>query len=148
MAKRTGGLGRDFFSLLDDNLTAENAKGSTTSLKLSVVEPRKGQPRKDFDKDALENLAESIGTYGVLQPILVRENPKAEGYYEIIAGERRWRAARMAGLSEIPAIIMQADELKASEIAIIENIQRQDLNPYEEAAAYKAVYLPRVEDNL
>lgn len=136
MAKRTGGLGRDFFSILDDNLTAENAKGSTTSLKLSVIEPRKGQPRKDFDKDALENLAESIGTYGVLQPILVRENPKAEGYYEIIAGERRWRAARMAGLSEIPAIIMDGDELKTAQISLIENIQREDLNAVEEALAY------------
>lgn len=136
MARKPGGLGRDFYSLLDDNLTPESSKGGTVSLKLSVVEPRKGQPRKDFDKDALENLAESIASYGVLQPIIVRENPKAAGYYEIIAGERRWRAARMAGLSEIPAVIMDGDELKTAQISLIENIQRENLNAVEEALAY------------
>ena len=138
MAKKTGGLGRDFYSLLDDN-TPENAKGSTSSLRIADIEPRSDQPRKIFDQSALENLAESIATYGVLQPIIVRENPALAGSYEIIAGERRWRAAKMAGLSEIPVIILDGDELKAAQISIIENIQRENLNPVEEALAYRAL---------
>ena len=103
------------------------------------VEPRRDQPRKNFDREALETLADSVATYGVLQPIIVRESPSAEGSYEIIAGERRWRAAKMAGLSEIPAVILDGDELKAAQVALIENIQREDLNPVEEAMGYGAL---------
>ena len=138
MAKKTGGLGRDFYSLLDDN-TPDNSKESTKTLRISDIEPRSDQPRKDFNQNALELLAESIGTYGVLQPIIVRENPALAGSYEIIAGERRWRASKMAGLSEIPVIILEGDDLKAAQISIIENIQRENLNPVEEALAYRAL---------
>ena len=138
MAKKTGGLGRDFYSLLDDN-TPDNSKESAKTLRISDIEPRSDQPRKDFNQNALELLAESIGTYGVLQPIIVRENPALAGSYEIIAGERRWRASKMAGLSEIPVIILEGDDLKAAQISIIENIQRENLNPVEEALAYRAL---------
>ncbi|MBQ7338029.1 MAG: ParB/RepB/Spo0J family partition protein [Clostridia bacterium] len=138
MAKKAGGLGRDFYSLLDDN-TPENAKGSSTTLRIADIEPRSDQPRKDFNQNALELLAESIGTYGVLQPIIVRENPMLPGSYEIIAGERRWRAAKMAGLSDIPVVILEGDDLKAAQVSIIENIQRENLNPVEEALAYRAL---------
>ncbi len=138
MAKKTGGLGRDFYSLLDDN-TPESAKGAGSSLRIADIEPRSDQPRKDFNQSALELLAESISSYGVLQPIIVRENPALAGSYEIIAGERRWRAAKMAGLSEIPAIILEGDDLKAAQVSIIENIQRENLNPVEEALAYRAL---------
>ena len=137
-AKKAGGLGRDFYSLLDDNMP-ENKKSSTTTLRIADIEPRSDQPRKNFDREALELLAESIGTYGVLQPIIVRENPALAGTYEIIAGERRWRAAKMAGLSEIPVVILDGDDLKAAQISIIENIQREDLNPVEESLAYRAL---------
>ena len=123
MAKKAGGLGRDFYSLLDDN-TPENSKNGTTMLRISDIEPRSDQPRKDFNQNALEVLAESIGAYGVLQPIIVRESPALAGSYEIIAGERRWRAAKMAGLSEIPVVILEGDDLKAAQVSIIENIQR------------------------
>lgn len=138
MAKKAGGLGRDFYSLLDDN-TPDNAKNAGSTLRIADIEPRSDQPRKDFNQSALELLAESIGTYGVLQPIIVRENPALAGSYEIIAGERRWRAAKMAGLSEIPAIILEGDDLKAAQVSIIENIQRENLNPVEEALAYRAL---------
>ncbi|MBQ8718951.1 MAG: ParB/RepB/Spo0J family partition protein [Clostridia bacterium] len=138
MAKKAGGLGRDFYSLLDDN-TPENSKNGTTMLRISDIEPRSDQPRKDFNQNALEVLAESIGAYGVLQPIIVRENPALAGSYEIIAGERRWRAAKMAGLSEIPVVILEGDDLKAAQVSIIENIQRENLNPVEEALAYRAL---------
>ncbi len=138
MAKKTGGLGRDFYSLLDDN-TPDSTKNGATSIRIADIEPRSDQPRKDFNQTALENLAESIATYGVLQPIIVRENPALPGSYEIIAGERRWRAAKMAGLSEIPVVILDGDELKAAQVSIIENIQRENLNPVEEALAYRAL---------
>ena len=138
MAKKAGGLGRDFYSLLDDN-TPENSKNGTTMLRISDIEPRSDQPRKDFNQNALEVLAESIGAYGVLQPIIVRESPALAGSYEIIAGERRWRAAKMAGLSEIPVVILEGDDLKAAQVSIIENIQRENLNPVEEALAYRAL---------
>ena len=138
MAKKNGGLGRDFYSLLDDN-TPESAKGATSTLRISDIEPRSDQPRKDFNQNALELLAESISTYGVLQPIIVRENPVLKGSYEIIAGERRWRASKMAGLSEIPVVILDGDDLKAAQVSIIENIQRENLNPVEEALAYRAL---------
>lgn len=137
MAKK-GGLGRDYFSVLDDNMV-ENKKGAAELVRISDIEPRKDQPRKTFGRESLEQLAESIGTYGVLQPIIVRENVALPGTYEIIAGERRWRAAKMAGLTEIPAVILDGDELKAAQVSMIENIQREDLNPVEEALGYKAL---------
>ena len=135
MAKKQSGLGRDLYSLFDDNLI-EDKKDSGTTLKISDIEPRKDQPRKIFEREALESLADSIATYGVLQPIIVRENTSFPGSYEIIAGERRWRAAKMAGLSEIPVVFLTGDELKMAQISLIENIQRENLNPVEEAAAY------------
>ena len=138
MAKKQSGLGRDFFSLLDDNMI-ESKRESAVFLSVSSIGPRKDQPRKDFDREALESLADSIATYGVLQPIIVRENTNFEGNYEIIAGERRWRASKMAGLNEIPAVVVTGDDLKAAQIAIIENVQREDLNPVEEALAYGAL---------
>ena len=124
MAKKPGGLGRDFYAILDDNIT-DMKEGAATTLRIAEVEPRSDQPRKQFDKEALEALADSIATYGVLQPILVRQNPNFEGYFEIIAGERRWRAAKMAGLTEIPAIVLDGDDLKTAQIAVIENVQRE-----------------------
>ena len=138
MAKKSGGLGRDFYSLLDDNMP-ENKKNGFSTLIISDIEPRSDQPRKTFEREALETLAESIGTYGVLQPIIVRENAVLAGSYEIIAGERRWRAAKMAGLSEIPVVILDGDDLKAAQVSIIENIQRENLNPVEEALAYRTL---------
>ena len=137
MAKNKG-LGRDFYSLLDDN-TPENNKNGVTTLRIADIEPRSDQPRKLFEREALETLAESIGTYGVLQPIIVRESVALAGTYEIIAGERRWRAAKMAGLSEIPVVILEGDDLKAAQVSIIENIQRENLNPVEEALAYRTL---------
>ena len=135
MAKKQSGLGRDLYSLFDDNLIDEKKEAGTT-LKISDIEPRRDQPRKTFEREALEALADSIATYGVLQPIIVRENTAFPGSYEIIAGERRWRAAKMAGLYEIPVVLLTGDELIMAQIALIENIQREDLNPVEEAAAY------------
>ena len=138
MAKKSGGLGRDFYSIFDDNIL-EASKGAAENIRISDIEPRHNQPRKTFEKEALEVLADSIAAYGVLQPIIVRANPIAEGTYEIIAGERRWRASKMAGLTEIPAVIFDGDELKAAQVALIENIQREDLNPVEEAMGYGAL---------
>lgn len=138
MAKKPGGLGRDFYAILDDNIM-DMKEGAATTLRISEVEPRSDQPRKQFDKEALEALADSIASYGVLQPILVRPNANFEGMYEIIAGERRWRAAKMAGLTEIPSIVLEGDDLKAAQIAVIENVQREDLNAVEEAFAYQAL---------
>ena len=136
MAKTRSGLGRDFYSLLDDNVLASDKANAATSIRLSEIEPRSDQPRKNFDREPLEQLADSIAQFGVLQPIVVRENPLLQGTYEILAGERRWRAAKMAGLSEIPAVILEGDDLKAAQVAVIENVQREDLNPIEEALAY------------
>ena len=138
MAKKSGGLGRDFYSIFDDNML-ESKKGASSNLRIADIEPRHDQPRKTFEREALEALADSIAAYGVLQPIIVRENPIAEGTYEIIAGERRWRASKMAGLSEIPAVILDGDDLKAAQVALIENVQREDLNPVEEAMGYGAL---------
>ena len=138
MAKKTGGLGKDFYAIFDDNLL-ESKKGAAENIRISDIEPRHDQPRKTFEREALEVLADSIATYGVLQPIIVRSNPIVEGTYEIIAGERRWRASKMAGLTEIPAVIFDGDELKAAQVALIENIQREDLNPVEEAMGYGAL---------
>lgn len=122
--------------LLDDNLPEERKKGASM-VRISCIEPRSDQPRKTFDREALEVLADSIATYGVLQPIIVRENTDAAGTYVIIAGERRWRAAKMAGLNEIPTVIFDGDDLRAAQVAMIENIQREDLNPVEEAFGYR-----------
>ena len=138
MAKKPGGLGRDFFAILDDNIT-DMKEGTATTLRISEIEPRADQPRKEFDRAALESLADSVAAYGVLQPILVRQNPNFEGSFEIIAGERRWRASKIAGLTEIPAIILDGDDLKTAQIALIENVQREDLNVVEEVLAYHAL---------
>lgn len=137
MAKKQSGLGRDFYSLFDDNMVGESKKSAAEMLRISEVEPRADQPRKTFERESLEQLADSIGAYGVLQPIIVRESTVLKGTYEIIAGERRWRAAKMAGLSEIPAVILDGDELKAAQVALIENVQRENLNPLEEANGYR-----------
>lgn len=133
-----GGLGRDFYSILDDNMLEEK-KDSVTTLKISDIEPRADQPRKTFDSENLQLLADSIALHGVLQPIIVRENPNFAGSYEIIAGERRWRASKMAGLSEMPVVIVDGDDLKIAQIALVENVQRENLNPVEEALAYSAL---------
>ena len=133
-----GGLGRDFYSILDDNMI-EDKKDSVSKIRINDIEPRRDQPRKDFDEENLQLLADSISIHGVLQPIIVRENTDFVGTYEIIAGERRWRAAKMAGLSEIPAITVDGDDLKVAQIALVENVQRENLNPVEEAFAYQAL---------
>ena len=133
------GLGRNFYDLLDDNMVSREKSSAATAIRISEVEPRSDQPRKTFSHESLESLAESISQFGVLQPIVVRESKLLPGTYEILAGERRWRAAKMAGLSEIPAVILDGDDLKAAQVAIIENVQREDLNPIEEALAYDAL---------
>lgn len=132
------GLGRGLGALMGE-LTAEEpaSKSPYQLLPLHKVEPNPNQPRQDFDPEQLEALARSIGEHGVVQPLTVR--PLPNGYYQIIAGERRWRAARMAELKEIPAVIMEADDKKTMELALIENLQRQDLNPVEEALGYQSL---------
>ena len=119
----------------DDPIVADNSPYKL--LPLHKVEPNPDQPRRDFDEEELQALADSIATHGVVQPLTVREMPN--GYYQIIAGERRWRASRLAGLSEIPAVVMEADDRKTMELALIENLQRQDLNPVEEAMGYHSL---------
>lgn len=136
MAKKTG-LGRGLDFIFDDNSIESENSGGVVTLRISEVEPKSDQPRKNFDNEALSQLADSIAANGVLQPILVRET--GSGFYQIIAGERRWRASKLAGLTEIPAIIMEADDLRTAQIALIENIQRENLNAYEEAKAYRAL---------
>lgn len=129
--KRIGG---DFSSLFDDNSMEESE--SLRTLRISEIEPNKGQPRKNFDKEAMEQLAESIRVNGVLQPLIVR--PLATGNYQIIAGERRWRAAKIAGLSEVPVVIRDdLSEEQVMQVALIENLQRENLNPIEEAQGYR-----------
>lgn len=138
MSSSKKGLGGGLSNLFGgdaDNLGVDSASDSVTQLSLSKIEPNPNQPRKVFDQTALEELAESIRQHGIITPITVRSAEKA-GYYQIIAGERRWRAARMAGLKEIPAMVMQAEEGQVMELALIENLQRQDLNPIEEAEGY------------
>lgn len=130
-------LGKGLGALLGDALEEISPKTPYQILPLHKVEPNKSQPRQDFDEEELEALAESIRLHGVIQPLTVRELDS--GYYQIIAGERRWRASRMAGLSEIPAVIIEADDKKAMELALIENLQRQDLNPVEEAMGYESL---------
>ncbi len=140
MAKKNSGLGRGLDAIFLENTLDENEidrEGKISKLKISLVDPKSDQPRKYFDKEALEELSSSIAENGLLQPILVREY--GEGRYQIIAGERRFRASKLAGLAEIPAIVLDRDDRKAAEIALIENIQREDLNPLEEALGYKAL---------
>ena len=140
MAKKNSGLGRGLEAIFLDNSIAEEKSHSeegVSKIKISLVDPKRDQPRKYFDKDALEQLSASIVENGLLQPILVREY--GEGRYQIIAGERRFRASKLAGLSEIPAIVLDKDDKNAAQIALIENIQREDLNPIEEALAYKSL---------
>ena len=138
MAKGKSGLGRDFYSLLEDNMVEEK-KDSLATIRISDIEPRADQPRKDFDEESLQLLADSIAIHGVLQPIILRESLHLPGTYEIIAGERRWRAAKMAGLSEIPAVTIDGDDHKVAQVALVENVQRENLNPVEEAFAYSAL---------
>ena len=113
MAKKQGGLVRDFYSLLDDNMI-ESKPEAVTSLRLQVIQPRKDQPRKDFDVSSLQILADSIREHGIIQPILVRERMEEPGRYEIVAGERRYRAAEMAGLDEVPVVVMSGDDLEVA----------------------------------
>lgn len=134
-AKNKGGLGRGLDALFIDNSIEDN--GSAVTLRLSEIEPNRDQPRKSFDESALSELADSIREHGVLQPLIVR--PIKDGGYQLIAGERRFRASRMAGLSEVPVIIRELTDSEAMEIALIENLQRQDLNPLEEALGYAAL---------
>ncbi|MBR5478649.1 MAG: ParB/RepB/Spo0J family partition protein [Clostridia bacterium] len=130
------GLGMGLDALFMDNSSASADKGVAT-VKISLVEPNLDQPRKDFDPEALADLCESIKTHGILQPLAVREI--AGGRYQIIAGERRWRAAREAGLAEVPVYVVEADDKKVMELALVENLQRQDLNPIEEAEGYRVL---------
>ncbi len=157
MAVKRNGLGKGIDSLIPDSGTSKTKKTSTkkvevkevikevvkevkvpadTMMKISDIEPNRDQPRKNFDKEALEELADSIKQFGIIQPIVVQ---KKEDYYEIIAGERRWRAAKLARLKEVPVIIKEFSPQEVMEIALIENIQRRDLNPIEEALAYKSL---------
>lgn len=131
------GLGRGLGALLGDFSAQPERDNALKMLPLQRVEPNPNQPRQDFDPEALESLAESIRVHGVVQPLTVRET--AGGYYQIIAGERRWRASRMAGLLEVPAVVIEADDAKAMELALIENLQRQDLNPVEESLGYQSL---------
>ena len=132
MAATKGGLGRGFDSLFSENTV--QAKPST-ELRLSQIVPNREQPRKKFDDDALRELSESIKEHGVIQPLLVR--PLNDGTYQIVAGERRWRASRLAGLERVPVVIKELSDPEVQEIALIENLQREDLNPIEEALGYK-----------
>ena len=126
------GLGKGLGALIDDFAVSEE-QGAVTKLPLQKVEPNPNQPRKQFDEEQLQALADSIAEHGLLQPLAVRD---MGGYYQIIAGERRWRACRLAGIDEVPVVIIEADEKKVMELAMVENLQRQDLNPMEEAEGY------------
>ena len=131
------GLGKGLGALLEDFGTEAVETSAYRTLPIYKVEPNPNQPRQDFDPEELEALADSIRTHGIIQPLTVREMPN--GYYQIIAGERRWRAARLAEVSEVPAVVMEADDKKVMELALIENLQRQDLNPVEEAMGYQSL---------
>ena len=135
-SKKPSGLGRGLGALLGDDVLNTESTGSLT-LPISQVESCSSQPRKSFDEAALAELADSIRQHGIIQPLTVRK--LSSGYYQIIAGERRWRAARLAGLSEVPVIVVEADDRKAAELAMIENLQREDLNPMEEAAGFQSL---------
>ncbi len=133
-ATKKGGLGRGLDALFNEN--ASDEKGVVT-LRLSEIEPNRNQPRTSFDEDALAELADSIAKHGLIQPIIVR--PTSSGAYQIVAGERRWRACRTAGLSEVPVVIKELDDQKYFEVALIENLQREDLNAVEEAQGYRTL---------
>jgi len=136
MAGKTSGLGRGLDALLGEDFSID-PPAFPSALPISQVESCAAQPRKNFDPEKLSELADSIREHGIIQPLTVRR--LASGYYQIIAGERRWRAARLAGLTEVPAVIIEADDRTAMELAMIENLQREDLNPMEEAEGYKAL---------
>ena len=133
MANRKGGLGKGLDSLFMDNIAEESE--STRTLRISELEPNRDQPRKEFDPAALAELADSIAAVGIIQPLIVR--PIVGGGYQIVAGERRWRAAQSAGLTEVPVVIRELSDKEVDEIALIENLQREDLNPVEEAEGYR-----------
>ena len=135
-SKKPSGLGRGLGALLGEDVLKPESSG-TTYVPITSVENNSAQPRKVFDDAALGQLAESIAQHGIIQPLTVRK--LNSGYYQIIAGERRWRAARLAGLSEVPVIVIEADDRKAAELAMIENLQREDLNPIEEAAGFRTL---------
>ena len=131
------GLGKGLGALMGDFVEESQENSPYRTLPIYKIEPNRDQPRQDFDEEELAALAESISVHGLVQPLTVRKMPS--GYYQIIAGERRWRAARMAELSEVPVIVMEADDKKTMELALIENLQRQDLNPVEEALGYRSL---------
>ena len=131
------GLGKGLGALLGDELDVSTDNSPYRMLPIYRIEPNPEQPRQDFDPEELQALSDSIGIHGIIQPLTVRE--LNNGYYQIIAGERRWRAARMAQLSEVPVVVIEADDKKACELALIENLQRQDLNPVEEALGYQSL---------
>lgn len=135
MAKRKGGLGRGLDAIFIQNETEDG--GNTVTLKISEIEPNHNQPRREFDEDALNGLAESIKAHGLIQPILVK--PLFGGGYQIVAGERRYRACQIAGLTEVPVTIRELTDQETMELALIENLQREDLNPIEEAQGYRAL---------
>lgn len=137
MAVKKGGLGRGLDALFADNSIEEIASTSAVKLKIMDIEPNRDQPRKIFDEDALAELADSIAKHGVIQPLLVR--PMPDGSYQLVAGERRWRASRMAGLTEVPVVIKELSDDEAMALALIENLQREDLNAIEEAQGIKAL---------
>ena len=131
------GLGKGLGALLGDFTEEPQEKSAYQILPIYKIEPNPDQPRQDFDEEELQALADSISVHGIIQPLTVRET--ASGYYQIIAGERRWRASRIAGLSDVPVVVIDADDKKAMELALIENLQRQDLNPVEEALGYQSL---------
>lgn len=134
MAAKKSGLGKGFDALFADNFVEESS-ASPVKLKIMDIEPNREQPRKLFEDSALAELADSIAQHGVIQPLLVR--PLVDGSYQLVAGERRWRAARMAGLTEVPVVIKELSDSETVELAMVENLQREDLNPLEEALGYK-----------
>lgn len=135
MTAKKGGLGRGLDALFVDNSLEEISPTSAVRLKINEIEPNRSQPRKDFDEKALSELADSIAQHGIIQPLLVR--PLSDGAYQLVAGERRWRAARLAGLTDVPVVVRELSDSETMEIALIENLQREDLNPIEEALGLK-----------
>lgn len=136
MAVKKSGLGKGFDAIFADNSVEDiSVSASAVKIKLMEIEPNRDQPRKQFDEDALNELADSIAKHGVLQPLLVR--PLLNGGYQLVAGERRWRASRIAGLTEVPVVVKDLTDAQVAELALVENVQREDLNPLEEANGYK-----------
>lgn len=137
MAQKKGGLGRGLDALFVDNSVEEISSAGAVKLKLMDIEPNRDQPRRVFDEESLSRLAESVAQHGIIQPLLVR--PTADGSYQLVAGERRWRAARLAGLTEVPVVIRELGDEQAAAITLIENLQREDLNPVEEARGFRTL---------